>query len=118
MVIEEFVRLKENDEKWFFKYVRSGECFWVNHEQKKAVKEYPYLAELKKAIKEAKDQQKIEEIKKHKKDNSLIKTIFRKYTEETAMKILMQEAKNFIEFFFANREHTTNQSSLVISKNL
>lgn len=114
MVIEEFVRAREKDEKWTFRYIGDGECFWINHEQKKAVKDYPHIRELKKAILDFKEKYKNNVLAKQKKEHSLIKMIFTKLTEEMAMKILMQEAKNFVEYFFQNREAIENtQNSLV-----
>lgn len=108
------MRSREQDEKWFFRYVGSGECFWVNHEHKKAVKEYPHLEDLMREIKSFKQRYQTEELKKHKKDNSLIKAIFRKHTEETALKLLTQEAQNFVEFYLANKDLIeANSSSLV-----
>mgnify|MGYP000858907688 FL=1 len=111
--IEDFIRSREKDEKWFFRQTADGQSFWVNHEHKTAVKEYPHLDELKKYIEEARKRFKKEQISKYKKDGTLIKTLFRKYTEETAMRILMQEAKNFVEFYVANKDALKGETAAV-----
>ena len=103
----------KKDEKWFFRQTVDGQSFWVNHERKKAVKEYPHIDELKKYIEEARKKTKNDKLSKYKKDGTLIKTLFRKYTEDTAMRILMQEAKHFVEHYLVNKDILHEDSSLV-----
>lgn len=102
MVIEEFVRSREAVERWFFRQVPDGPAFWVNHEQQKAVNRYPYAKELQKIIEEARNSLKnnLEDSKKHLKTEwNLVRTLFRKHPETVARKIVLDEAKNFVEFF-------------------
>jgi len=102
MVIEEFVRKREGTERWFFRQVPDGPAFWVNHEQQKAVNRYPYLKELKKEIDDAKKNfaNNLEDAKRYLKSEwSLIKALFRKHPEATARKMILDEARNFVEFF-------------------
>lgn len=113
MVIEDFVREKDKDERWFFRQTVDGQSFWVNHERKKAVKEYPHLDELKKCVEEARKRIKNDNMSKFKKDGTLIKTLFRKYTEETALRILMQEAKHFVEYFLSHKEVLQEDPTMV-----
>ena len=102
MVIEEFVRKREGTERWFFRQVPDGPAFWVNHEQQKAVNRYPYLKELKKEIDDAKKNfaNNLEDAKRYLKSEwGLIKALFRKHPEATARKMILDEARNFVEFF-------------------
>jgi hypothetical protein len=101
--IEEFVKERERDEKWFFRQAADGNAFWINHERKKAVKEYPYLKEIKSFIDSKKEALKAQRDHYLKQNHTLIKLLFRKKTEEEALKILMEEAKNFVDFYLANR---------------
>lgn len=102
MAIEDFVRSREAVERWFFRQAPDGPAFWVNHEQQKAVNRYPYLKDLKIVIDDARYNSKLdaEEALKHmKKEFNLIKLLFRKYPEEMARKIVLEEARNYVEYY-------------------
>ena len=119
MVIEEFVRSREAVERWFFRQVPDGPAFWVNHEQQKAVNRYPYAKELQKIIEETRNsfRNHLEDSKKHLKlEWNLIKTLFRKHPEPVARKMVLDEAKNFVEFFLKLKGESQKNGSSVILK--
>ena len=61
------------------------------------------MKELKKAIEDYKQNFNLN-IDKSKKTNSLIRTLFRKENEVVALNILLNEAKDFVEFYFTNQK--------------
>ena len=118
-MIEEFVRKREGTERWFFRQVPDGPAFWVNHEQQKAVNRYPYLKELKKEIDDFKKNlvHNLEDAKRYLKSEwSLIKALFRKHPEPTARKMILDEARNFVEFFLKLKGENFGAGSAVEGK--
>lgn len=72
MFIEEFVKEREVDEKWFFRLAADGNSFWINHERKKAVKEYPHLPQIRAFIEKKKEMLNDEREKFVKKEHNLL----------------------------------------------
>lgn len=49
-VIEEFVRMKDKTQTWFFRQSKEGHSYWINHMDKKASEKYPFLHELRSEV--------------------------------------------------------------------
>lgn len=113
MYIEEFVKERERDEKWFYRQASDGSAFWVNHERKKAIQKYPYLDEVKKFVEEKKQIIELESMRFKKTDHKLLKTIFRKKNEGEAMRLLIDEAKSFVEYYITHKETEFNLSAVL-----